>query len=115
MPRLLKLTGVLAAACLLPVLAINAQQPPAQSDILTLHTGTHLVLLDVTVTDKKGHTVPGLSKDDFRLFEDNRQQTIKYFEEHAPLDPEEVARNKAALAASLPPNTFTSSEPFTIP
>src|SRR5271163_2444322 len=53
--------------------------------VLTFRAGTHLVVLDVVVTDKKGHPVAGLTKDDFQLLEDGRPQTVKFFEEHAPL------------------------------
>jgi VWFA-related protein len=83
------------------------------ADVPTLHAGTHLVVLDVVVTDKKGHTVPGLTQDAFHIFEDGRPQAAKFFEEHAPLDPASVARQKADLAARLPVNTFTDYEPFT--
>jgi VWFA-related protein len=69
--------------------------------------------LDVVVTDKKGKPVPGLTKEDFQLSEDGQPQAVKFFEEHAPLDSVQIARDKAELAASLPLNTFTSYEPFT--
>jgi VWFA-related protein len=85
----------------------------SEGRVLTLHAGTHMVALDVVVTDKKGHTVPGLTQDDFHIFEDGRPQTAKFFEEHAPVDPALVAKQKADLAARLPPNTFTNYEPFT--
>ena len=70
-----------------------------EDGVLTLHTGTHLVALDVVVTDKKGHTVPGLTQDGFHIFEDGRPQAVKFFEEHAPVDPALVAKQRAALAA----------------
>src|ERR1035441_3149382 len=84
-----------------------------EDGVLTLHTGTHLVVLDVVVTDKKGHTVPGLTQNDFHIFEDGRPQAVRFFEEHAPVDPALVAKQKAELAAKLPVNTFTNYEPFT--
>lgn len=82
-------------------------------NITTLHAGTHLVVLDVVVTNKRGHTVPGLSKSDFELFEDGQRQQVKVFEEHDPLDPSLVAKEEAEVAAKLPLNTFTSYEPVT--
>jgi VWFA-related protein len=84
-----------------------------EGDVPTLHAGTHMVVLDVVVTDKKGHTVSGLSQDDFHLFEDGQPQMVKFFEEHAPVGPALVAKQKAELAARLPVNTFTNYEPFT--
>jgi VWFA-related protein len=96
-------------------MVLCAQQPAGiqnENGVYTLHEGTHLVLLDVTVTDKHGHPVAGLTKDDFKLLEDGQPQTIKFFEEHAPVDSAEIARQKAAaLAGQL--NTFTNYEPFT--
>lgn len=101
-------------ACFLSGALLGAQQPAVvqrENGVYTLHEKTHLVLLDVTVTDKKGHPVAGLSKDDFKLFEDGQPQTIKFFEEHTPVDPAEIAKEKAAALAGQP-NTFTNYEPF---
>ena len=91
----------------------SSQPPPTEADVPTLHAGTHMVVLDVVVTDNKGHTVPGLTQDAFHLFEDGRSQAVKFFEEHAPVAPALVAKQKAELAAKLPVNTFTNYEPFT--
>ena len=102
-------------ACLMGGAVLGAQQPTgiqSENGVYTLHEGTHLVLLDVTVTDKRGHPVAGLMKNDFKLLEDGQPQTIKVFEEHAPVDPAEIARQKAAALAAQPPNTFTNYEPF---
>jgi VWFA-related protein len=87
--------------------------PTQGSDgIMTLHESTHLVILDVSVFDWKGSPATGLTKDSFHLSEDGHDQNIKTLEEHAPIDPA-VAREKlAAVAAKLPPNTFTNFKPF---
>jgi VWFA-related protein len=45
----------------------------------TLSVDVEVVTLPVTVRDKKGQIVTNLTKDDFTLLEDNRPQTIKYF------------------------------------
>jgi VWFA-related protein len=106
-------TGMLFA-CLMSGAALGAQQPTGvqkEGGVYTLHEGTHLVLLDVTVADKQGHPVTGLTKDDFKLTEDGQPQTIKFFEEHAPVDPAEIARQKAAALAGQP-NTFSNYEPI---
>src|ERR1700744_4245055 len=52
--------------------------PPATSPT-TLSVDVKVVTLPVTVRDKKGQIVTNLTKDDFTLQEDNRPQTIKYF------------------------------------
>jgi VWFA-related protein len=45
------------------------------------------VQLTATVSDNRGHFVKGLPKSSFRVFEDDRLQTISHFEsEHVPLD-----------------------------
>jgi len=45
----------------------------------TIQTETRVVLVDVTVTDKKGNYVSGLGQKDFRVWEDNKEQVISSF------------------------------------
>jgi Ca-activated chloride channel family protein len=45
-----------------------------------LRLDVKLVNIFVNVTDKSGAIVGGLSKDDFKITEDNRPQTIAHFE-----------------------------------
>lgn len=40
---------------------------------------TDLVVVPVTVTDASGHRVPGLSQDDFRIYEDGRLRPVTVF------------------------------------
>lgn len=90
--------------------------PPLQRrdpSVTTLHTDARLVVLDVVVTDGKGHPVTGLKQKDFKLLEDGQPQTVKSFEEHVPVDPAMAAKRMAAVAAQLPPNTFTNYTPLT--
>ncbi len=49
-----------------------AQQP-------TFSTAVNVVSILANVTDKKGHIIRDLHKDDFSIFEDGRPQTIRYF------------------------------------
>jgi Ca-activated chloride channel family protein len=70
MPR-----AVLAAALVLGLIGpVSGRQPRT-----TFRAGTELVHVGVTVTDRKGHIVPGLTAEDFELLEDGRPQTIAYF------------------------------------
>jgi len=104
--------------------ALRAQQtlPPGPSDdpqlfqgadsVPTIRTSVQLVVQDITVTDTEGHPITGLKPEDFHIFEDGRPQTIKNFEEHAPIDPTLAAERQAELAATLPPNTFTNYKAF---
>src|SRR5215470_527900 len=46
---------------------------------VTIRAQTRLVLVDAVVTDKKGVYLDDLTAKDFRLWEDNKEQTIKSF------------------------------------
>jgi VWFA-related protein len=49
----------------------------------TIKTESRIVLVDAVVTDKKGHYVTDLTQGDFKVFEDNREQTISSFSSEA--------------------------------
>jgi VWFA-related protein len=83
--------SALALACLLtigcedrsqaqPTLATPSKEASSQANgaQATLSVDARLVTLPVTVRDKKGKLVTGLSKEDFMLTEDGRPETIKY-------------------------------------
>src|SRR5262249_62259147 len=54
----------------------------------TFSSTTSLVVVDVTVRDKSGKLIEGLSQKDFTLLEDGKPQDIKVFEfERLSLDP----------------------------
>src|SRR5580692_1587211 len=42
-----------------------------------IRTETRVVLVDTIVTDKQGDYIHGLTTKDFRVFEDNKEQTIQ--------------------------------------
>ncbi len=72
-------------ACLFvcgPFVQAQTPAPPAQANapVTTLQASTHVVVLDVVVTDKAGHPVAGLTKENFALREDGKPQTIRSFE-----------------------------------
>src|SRR2546430_10274972 len=58
----------------------RAQQPqkPAGDDVLRVNT--ELVQTAVTVIDKQGHFVDGLSRDQFELTVDGKARPISFFE-----------------------------------
>jgi VWFA-related protein len=45
----------------------------------TIRSETRLVLVDSVVTDKKGNYIHGLSQKDFKVYEDNKEQSITTF------------------------------------
>ena len=82
-----------AVLLLLPIFLASQESPrlaaPDQQDqandqdqdksVNTFKVNVNVVQLFFNVKDKKGAPIPGLSKDDFQVFEDGKQQTIKYF------------------------------------
>ncbi len=58
------------------------EQAPEQPGTV-IQTETKLVLVDAVVTDKKGNYIKGLTTNDFRVWEDNKEQTIKSFSSEA--------------------------------
>jgi len=58
----------------------------AGGDEFTIRNEVRLVLLDVSVQNRDGNFVPGLSKPDFTVLKDGRQQAISVFDnEDAPV------------------------------
>src|SRR5579871_4419051 len=85
------LSGVLlAAAALAQDPPANIPPPPAGEP--TIRTETRLVLVDVVVTDKKNNYVSDLAIKDFKVWEDNKEQTLKTFQFGA--DPSAPANNQ---------------------
>ena len=57
------------------------QQPQQQGDpqSFKFRTGVDLINVNATVSDQSGRFVSGLTKDDFRVFDDERPQAITHF------------------------------------
>ena len=87
----------------LTVLLVSQTAPTSNSQALaTFQSNVRVVLLDVIVTDSSGAPVTRLKENDFRVFEDNKQQKIASFKEHngAPIT--------TADLPPLPPNVYTN-------
>jgi VWFA-related protein len=80
------------------------QGPPVPSAIQgpIIKAESRIVVVDVTVTDKQGQSVPGLHKDDFQISEDGTPQILTSFEEHKSAAPNEMK------LPPMPSNFFTN-------
>jgi VWFA-related protein len=66
-----------------------------QEDVTTLRVDVGLVLVEVVVLDDKGKPLAGLKKEDFRIFQDDKEQPISTF------DTVSEEADKSALPSSL--------------
>jgi len=72
------------AVIVLSVLGVSALLL-AQDDQATLKVEVNLVNILFNVRDKKGGLVGSLNKDDFKVFEDGKEQQVKYFNRETDL------------------------------
>jgi VWFA-related protein len=75
---------------------------PDEKGHLVFKANARTVVLDVVVTGRDGHPVPGLTKEDFLVSEDGQPQRIASFEEHT------TAQASPLDLPDLPPNIFTN-------
>lgn len=68
----------LAAAALAPSAVARQERPTGQG--FSFRTGVNLINVTVTVTDEQGRFVPGLTADDFEVYEDGERQAISQFD-----------------------------------
>ncbi len=82
--------------------AALAAGAPAQQPDYTIQSATRVVLTDVTVTDRHGNPVSGLTQADFQILDNRAPQAISSFEEH-------LTRLSAPPAtAALPPGLYSN-------
>ncbi|MFZ0302672.1 MAG: VWA domain-containing protein [Terracidiphilus sp.] len=107
---------------MVPVFAQDAQSQPAPSKITKpvdpitaqndqapqVSTTTRLVQLDVVVLDKQNHPVTGLTKDDFRVFDNGVEQKIAHFTVGAGAPP-------AAQPVTPSPLAISNRQPLSAP
>ena len=102
-------------ACLTGVAAIVItmcawfQAAPSASDVPvpTIRASTHLVLVDVVVTDKQGKHVDGLRAEDFVVQEKGKTQKIAFF-----TPPNEAQQQRAP---QLPPGIYSNKPEYRSP
>ena len=71
--------GILAG-CVAAAQAPISPAPHPQKTTAVLTVTARIVLLEVVGTDKAGNLVPGLTRGDFTVYEDQTRQTIRSFE-----------------------------------
>jgi VWFA-related protein len=84
----------------------QSAQPPTTTPVFK--TSTHAVIIDVVVDNGKGEPVSGLRKEDFRIFEDGKPQSIDFFEEHAQ---KVLSPGMLQSLPKMPPNVYTNVPP----
>jgi len=75
-----KVAGLLLTAVLLPLSAApqnSTQTPPEQAANISVNVDRHLV--NFTVADSKGKFITTLKKEDFKVYEDDKPQTVTNF------------------------------------
>ncbi len=83
------------------LLSALAQDTPRASENSTLRVATRLVQVVVVAETRNGEPVPGLTREDFKLSDGGREETISIFSTGVPQAP--VTR-----LPSLPPDTFSN-------
>src|ERR1051325_9628456 len=100
------------AVLLLPLFAsAQKQQPPIPAIGASIEVS--IVNVDVFVTDKQGQRVRGLTRDDFEIYENGKQQPITNFAEYAEEAPPTSAP-AATTTAPTPTATAAPPQPRTI-
>jgi len=85
--NLLAVAGVISLCCSQAMAQSSrgdASSPAANAAQYQLHVNTNLVVVRVVVRDAHSNPVEGLTKDDFRLFDNGKEQSIAQFELKAP-------------------------------
>ena len=96
--------------------AARAQDTNAQNSgtLPVIKAETRVVLVDAVVTDKKGDYVRDLESKDFRVWEDNKEQTITSFSFEAdPNSPNNTQKHYMVLL--LPPLPLFLTVPRSVP
>jgi VWFA-related protein len=108
------IVGIFAALlCVLPAVAQNSASQPAQQDQTPVfRKNVNVVNLFFTVKGKHGAMVPGLTRDDFQVFEDGKPQTIKYFsaESNQPLTLGILVDSSGSMQNMLPEEKIVAGD-----
>ena len=93
-----------------PSTVADAAEKIAPPDTLPIFkVSTKAVVVDVVVTDSKGHPVRGLSQQDFQLTEDNKPQEVRYFREFSDLEKSSESSSGPVLTTQVSSTASTST------
>ena len=82
--------------------------PSAQGQAPVFKTNARAVEVDVVVTRENGEPVTALDKDDFKVMEDGKPQTIDFFEEHTART---LPPGATPPLPQMPPNVYANVPP----
>ncbi len=100
------LSTVVLVCCLSPLCAQSPAGDQGQAPVFTANA--RAVVVDVVVTKGDDEPVPALTKQDFKVMEDGKPQTIDFFEEHMTAT---SSQNAPAEQPNLAPNVYTNVPP----
>src|ERR1700716_1043932 len=107
-PRRLQTFLVVAAITTVAAWAQTPQtQPASQIPAPTIRVTSHMVLVDVVVTDKQGKAIPGLRPDDFVVEENGKPQKISSLAS--------PAENASAATPPLPAGIYSNRAQYRSP
>ena len=108
------LLGLLALTVLVVGGWFQAQPPsPQDAATATIRVSTHLVLVDVVVTDKQGKRITGLKPEDFLVQEKGKAQKIVFFTPPADRSPSSIAEMPPGIYSNRP-DARSAGGPLTI-
>jgi VWFA-related protein len=96
------------SCCVVPLAAQTASSPGGPRPDYTFKTNANAVVVDAVVTKGSDEPVSALRKQDFQLFEDGKQQTIDFFEEHMA---KTLPPGVVPPLPKMPPNVYTNVPP----
>jgi VWFA-related protein len=100
------LTLALALGVFVPARSQDAPPTLPSAGATVLQVVARRIAVDVVVTDSKGHPVRGLTRDDFKVFEDGTPQSVRSFDPHVLEHTTGPAQLNKPL--DLPPHTYAN-------
>ena len=93
-----------------PTVAETAEKTEPSETLPIFKVSTKAVVVDVVVSDNRGHPIRGLRPEDFHLTEDNKPQDVRYFREFSDLEKSPESSSAPAPAAQVTSTTGTSPD-----